>query len=83
MMQSVAGLAKRCGIRTGAIMLAAALLCPAARHAQSSGNGLSNLFGNIFSGPKSGSAVAGAAGARPRAGAAALERRGRRLRPSR
>jgi len=45
--------------RTGAIMVAAALLlfAPAlitAAHAQSSGNnGVSNFLGNLFSGPKS------------------------------
>src|SRR5256885_7018580 len=47
--------------RTGAILIAAALLCsgPAAfispSHAQSAGSdGISNFLGNIFSGPKSG-----------------------------
>ncbi len=47
MMQSVAGLAKRAGSLTGATMIAAALLFPVSAQAQ---NGLSNLFGGIFSG---------------------------------
>src|SRR5260370_35150696 len=42
--------------RTGAIILAAALLFCGEARAQSSGGGLSNLFGNIFSGQKSGTA---------------------------
>src|SRR5258708_8640701 len=42
--------------RTGAIILAAALLLCGEARAQSSGGGLSNLFGNIFSGQKSGTA---------------------------
>jgi membrane-bound lytic murein transglycosylase B len=37
----------------GAILLAAGLLLPGAVKAQSSGGGLSNLLGGIFSGPKS------------------------------
>src|SRR5260370_1488414 len=43
-------------MRASATVLAAALLLSGAAHAQSSGGGLSNLFGNIFSGPKSGTA---------------------------
>jgi len=44
--------------RTGAILIAAALLCSnglskAQSQAPSSGNGVSNFLGNIFSGPKS------------------------------
>jgi len=39
--------------RTGAIIFAAALLVSGQARAQSSGNGLSDLFGNIFSGSKS------------------------------
>src|SRR5260370_14346487 len=35
----------------GVVMLAAALLMSGAANAQSSSGGLSNLFGNIFSGP--------------------------------
>src|SRR5258708_14004585 len=42
--------------RTGAIILAAALLLCGEARAQSSGGGLSNLFGDIFSGQKSGTA---------------------------
>ena len=44
--------------RTGAIIIAAALLCSNGQsQAQSSGNdGISNFLGNIFSGPKSGPA---------------------------
>ncbi|MEH2531500.1 membrane-bound lytic murein transglycosylase B [Bradyrhizobium sp. AZCC 1588] len=39
--------------RTGAILIAAALLCSSGQsQAQSSGNGVSNFFGNIFSGQK-------------------------------
>jgi len=49
MMQSVAALAKRAGFVTGAMMLAAAVLLPVSAHAQAQ-NGLSNLFGGIFSG---------------------------------
>src|SRR5882757_3009921 len=37
--------------RAGAIIFAAALLVSGDAHAQSSGNGLSDLFGNIFSAP--------------------------------
>src|ERR1700682_2991531 len=40
-------------VRTGAVILAAALLGCGAARAQSSGGGLPNLFGNIFSGPNS------------------------------
>src|SRR5262245_52826258 len=50
MMQSVAALAKQAGFVTGGAMIAAALLLPACAHAQAQ-NGLSNLFGGIFSGP--------------------------------
>jgi len=50
MMQSVARLAGRVGSVTAATMIAAALLLPACAHAQAQ-NGLSNLFGGIFSGP--------------------------------
>src|SRR3954463_9661625 len=50
MMQSMAGLAKRGGSVTGATMIAAALLFPLPAGAQAQ-NGLSNLFGGIFSGP--------------------------------
>src|SRR5882757_1336200 len=39
--------------RTGAVIFAAALLVSGQAGAQSSGNGLSDLFGNIFSGSKS------------------------------
>ena len=39
--------------RTGAVIFAGALLVSGQAHAQSSGNGLSDLFGNIFSGSKS------------------------------
>jgi len=47
------------GNRTGAILIAAALLCSSGQsqaqsQAPSSGNGVSNFFGSIFSGPKSG-----------------------------
>src|SRR3954462_9329022 len=50
MMQSMAGLAKRGGSVTGATMIAAALLFPLPAGAQAQ-NGLSNLFGGIFSRP--------------------------------
>ncbi|MGY4484970.1 hypothetical protein ACVWWR_004161 [Bradyrhizobium sp. LM3.2] len=50
MMQSMAGLAKRGGSVTGAMMIAAVLLFPLPAGAQTQ-NGLSNLFGGIFSGP--------------------------------
>ncbi|MGY3424818.1 membrane-bound lytic murein transglycosylase B [Bradyrhizobium sp. F1.13.4] len=50
MMQSMAGLAKRGGSVTGATMIAVALLFPLPAGAQAQ-NGLSNLFGGIFSGP--------------------------------
>src|SRR4051794_31223422 len=50
MMQSMAGLAKRGGSVIGATMIAAALLFPLPAGAQAQ-NGLSNLFGGIFSGP--------------------------------
>jgi membrane-bound lytic murein transglycosylase B len=50
MMQSMAGLAKRGGSVTGATMIATALLFPLPASAQAQ-NGLSNLFGGIFSGP--------------------------------
>ena len=49
-MQSVAGQARRAVSATGAMMVAAALLLPVSAHAQAQ-NGLSNLFGGIFSGP--------------------------------
>ena len=53
--------------RTGAMLIAAALLCSSGMsHAQSqnpsSGNGVSNFFGNIFSGPKSAPAPQAATG---------------------
>lgn len=48
-MQSVAGLAKRAGSVTSGALVAAALLLPACAQAQAQ-NGLSNLFGGIFSG---------------------------------
>jgi membrane-bound lytic murein transglycosylase B len=53
--------------RTGAILIAAALLCSngpsqAQSQAPSSGNGVSNFLGNIFSGPKSGPAPAATPG---------------------
>ena len=53
--------------RTGAILIAAALLCSSGQsqaqsQAPSSGNGISNFFGNIFSGPKSGPAPQAAPG---------------------
>src|SRR5215208_1683255 len=49
--------------RTGAILIAAALLCSnGPSQAQSSGNGVSNFLGNIFSGPKSGPAPQAAPG---------------------
>src|SRR5450432_3519546 len=38
---------------TMAMLVAAGLLLPGGANAQSSGNGISNLLGNIFSGPKS------------------------------
>src|SRR5450432_1171091 len=40
-------------VRTGAVILAAALLLVGEANAQSSGDGISNLLGNIFSGQKS------------------------------
>src|SRR5450631_3695040 len=40
-------------LRTGAVILAAALLLVGEANAQSSGDGISNLLGNIFSGQKS------------------------------
>ncbi|WP_092227114.1 lytic murein transglycosylase [Bradyrhizobium sp. Gha] len=49
MVRSLAGLAKRGGSLGGATMIAAALLFPVSAHAQGQ-NGLSNLFGGIFSG---------------------------------
>ncbi|MGY4327646.1 hypothetical protein ACVWWG_002063 [Bradyrhizobium sp. LB7.2] len=49
-MQSMAGLAKRGGSVTGAMMIATVLLFPLPAGAQTQ-NGLSNLFGGIFSGP--------------------------------
>ncbi len=71
--------------RAGAIIIAAALVCSSQAvfvsrsHAQSSGNGISNFLGNIFQAE----IRPGAAGrARPGRRPAALERRGRRLRPS-
>ncbi len=53
--------------RTGAILIAAALLCScgpsqAQSQAPSSGNGVSNFLGNIFSGPKSAPAPQAAPG---------------------
>src|SRR4051812_29022298 len=52
MMQSVAALARRAGSVTSGAMIAAALLLPVSAHAQAQAqNGLSNLFGGIFSGP--------------------------------
>ena len=54
--------------RAGAIMIAAALVCSSQAvfvsrpYAQSSGNGVSNFLGNIFSGPKSGPAPQAAPG---------------------
>src|SRR3982751_3707615 len=54
--------------RTGAILIAAALLCScqaafiSPTHAQSSGNGISNFLDNIFSSPKSGRAPQAAPG---------------------
>jgi lytic murein transglycosylase len=50
MTQLVAGMAKFAGSLAGATMLAAALLFPLPAQAQAQ-NGLSNLFGGIFSGP--------------------------------
>src|SRR6266446_3589905 len=41
--------------RVAAVVFAAALLVSGAANAQSPGGGLSNLFGNIFSGPNSAS----------------------------
>ncbi|QQO14090.1 lytic murein transglycosylase [Bradyrhizobium diazoefficiens] len=49
MMQSMAALAKRAGFVTNATIVAAVLLMPTSVNAQSQ-NGLSNLFGGIFSG---------------------------------
>ncbi|MGY3342308.1 membrane-bound lytic murein transglycosylase B [Bradyrhizobium sp. USDA 4472] len=49
MVRSQAGLAKRGGSLAGATMIAAALLFPVSAHAQGQ-NGLSGLFGGIFSG---------------------------------
>src|SRR5215475_14530386 len=46
-----------------AVLLALALMVPADAFAQSSGNGLSDLFGNIFSGPKAAGPAASAPGA--------------------
>ncbi|WP_246775090.1 lytic murein transglycosylase [Bradyrhizobium diazoefficiens] len=48
-MQSMAALAKRAGFVTNATIVAAVLLMPTSVNAQSQ-NGLSNLFGGIFSG---------------------------------
>ena len=89
---SMARLAK---LRTGAvIMTAALLLCGEARAQSSGGGGPFSIFDNIFTGSLSkGSQTAppgqrtrnfgaGAAGARREQRAAAMERRGRRLRPS-
>ena len=65
-------------------MVAAALLLCGEAQAQSSGGGLSSFFGNIFSGSAKQPHAAAAAQPRPAAPARphALERRGRRLRPS-
>ena len=75
---------RRAGIsmanRTGAAVLAAALLLSGEAWAQSPGGGLSNLFGNIFSGKPTDNAAADAIRAPRKRRAAALERRGRRLR---
>ena len=71
--------------RTGAIMIAAALLCSSGQsqaqsQAQSSGNGISNFLGQHLLRPEIRPGAAGRA--RPGRRPAALERRGRRLRPS-
>jgi membrane-bound lytic murein transglycosylase B len=61
-------------LRTGAIVIAAALLVCGRADAQSSnGNGVSNFFSNIFSGPKSGAsappqAATGGGGSQPWSG---------------
>src|SRR5262245_5944121 len=65
MMRSMAGMA---GL-TGATLMAAALLFPLQARAQGS-NGLSNLFGGIFSGPNSAPSqpAPGSSGAQPWSG---------------
>src|SRR6266702_5618227 len=69
MMQSLAGLAKRTGVLTGATMIAAVLLFPVSARAQAQ-NGLSNLFGGIFSGsnPAPSQPAPGPGGAQPWSG---------------
>ena len=77
-------------LRTGAVIVAALLLCGEARAQSSGGGGPFSFFDNIFTGSLSkGSQTAPpaqrpelGAGARREQRAAALERRGRRLRPS-
>ena len=76
-------------MRTAAALLAAALLFAGEAHAQSSsGGGPLNFLNNIFSGPKGNQTAnqPAARAARRRAArrqrTVALERRGRRLRPS-
>jgi lytic murein transglycosylase len=66
MMQSAAAQAKRAGFVIGATMIVAALL-PAGAHAQAQ-NGLSNLFGGIFSGPNPAPSQASPGGAQPWSG---------------
>src|SRR6202140_1857241 len=58
---------------TAAVMIAAALIGAGQASAQSSGGGISNLFGNIFSGPNSGAstppqAAPGSSGPQPWSG---------------
>src|SRR6266571_5217927 len=69
MMQSLAGLAKHTGFLTGATMIAAVLLFPVSARAQAQ-NGLSNLFGGIFSGsnPAPSQPAPGPGGAQPWSG---------------
>ena len=67
MTQSMAGFAARSGYLAGAMMIAALLQVPAPAAAQ---NGLSNLFGGIFSGPNPAPAqpASGPGGAQPWSG---------------
>ena len=58
---------------TAAVMIAAALMGAGEANAQSSGGGISNLFGNIFSAPNSGASAPpqtapGASGPQPWSG---------------
>jgi membrane-bound lytic murein transglycosylase B len=67
MTQAMAGLAKFARPLTGATMLAAALLFPLQARAQAS-DGLSNLFGGIFSGPAPSQPTPGPGGPQPWSG---------------